>query len=178
MRVPQRGAIRSRCELLSSNFSWRQLRVVLPLTLVVLLKKLVLSHIVPLGRCVRMDRTNFSGRSLDTAISKACGGRASPQSCRVNSPEKLRVSPFLTIQTYKLSLSQRQEVQIVAYPLLVGDKGTRGFCRFEGRARASAACSNEALMAADCDWIILCPCGLDIETTSREVQAIASQDWW
>ena len=51
-------------------------------------------------------------------------------------------------------------------------------CRGEGGAKPSFAMKNEALSEADCDWIIVCPCGLDLETTARELTAVTSHSWW
>ncbi len=45
-------------------------------------------------------------------------------------------------------------------------------------AKASFAVENQALVEADCDWIVLCPCGLDLEQTDKEVKAINRQPWW
>ena len=38
--------------------------------------------------------------------------------------------------------------------------------------------SHEALAAADVDWIVVCPCGLDLEQTAKELPALTSQPWW
>lgn len=45
-------------------------------------------------------------------------------------------------------------------------------------AKPSFAVENEALVDADCDWIVLCPCGLDLLQTDKEVKAINQQPWW
>ena len=52
-------------------------------------------------------------------------------------------------------------------------------CRGPGQgAPASFAMSHEALAAADVDWIVVCPCGLDLEQTAKELPALTSQPWW
>lgn len=33
-------------------------------------------------------------------------------------------------------------------------------------------------MRADCDWIVICPCGLDLKQTAKELPAMTSQQWW
>ena len=38
--------------------------------------------------------------------------------------------------------------------------------------------SHEALVAADPDFIVICPCGLDLEQTRKELPALTTQPWW
>jgi hypothetical protein len=38
--------------------------------------------------------------------------------------------------------------------------------------------SHEALIAADCDWIIVGPCGLTLEATVKELPTLLRQPWW
>ncbi|KAK9810117.1 hypothetical protein WJX72_005060 [[Myrmecia] bisecta] len=45
-------------------------------------------------------------------------------------------------------------------------------------APPSFAMPHDAVIEADCDWIILCPCGLDMDTCSREALAVTTQAWW
>eukprot|EP00850_Spirogloea_muscicola_P023641 SM000374S13837 [mRNA] locus=s374:60548:65025:+ [translate_table: standard] len=52
-------------------------------------------------------------------------------------------------------------------------------CRGQGRgAGESFRVSPEQVVAVDPDWIIVCPCGLDIQTTKRELEAVATRAWW
>ena len=52
-------------------------------------------------------------------------------------------------------------------------------CRGPGKgAKASFAMSHEALVEADCDWIVICPCGLDLRQTAKELPAMTYQQWW
>lgn len=51
-------------------------------------------------------------------------------------------------------------------------------CRPGKGAKASFAVENQVLVDADCDWIVLCPCGLDLVQTDKEVKAINEQPWW
>jgi hypothetical protein len=36
----------------------------------------------------------------------------------------------------------------------------------------------ESVTASDPDWIIICPCGLDLDETKKELPAIIFTDWW
>lgn len=36
----------------------------------------------------------------------------------------------------------------------------------------------QKLVESDPDWVIICPCGLDIEETKRELNAITGLEWW
>lgn len=41
------------------------------------------------------------------------------------------------------------------------------------------ALPNEAVVEADSDWIVCCPCGLDLEVTRKEADNIlAGKSWW
>ena len=51
-------------------------------------------------------------------------------------------------------------------------------CRGAKGAKASFAVNNETLAEVDSDWIIICPCGLDLEETAHELKAIRGQPWW
>ena len=52
-------------------------------------------------------------------------------------------------------------------------------CRGPGQgAPPSFAMSHEALVAADPDFIVICPCGLDLEQTCTELPALTTQPWW
>lgn len=50
--------------------------------------------------------------------------------------------------------------------------------RENGGAGASYAITNDDFAASDPDWIVICPCGLNIEETKREMQSIWKADWW
>ncbi|GAX77617.1 hypothetical protein CEUSTIGMA_g5061.t1 [Chlamydomonas eustigma] len=47
-----------------------------------------------------------------------------------------------------------------------------------GAALPSAELPVQAVVDCDPDWIILCPCGLDIETAIKESQGICKAPWW
>ena len=52
-------------------------------------------------------------------------------------------------------------------------------CRDGGGAGKSTVVTPEALAASDPDWIIACPCGLDLPTVRKEVgSALADKPWW
>eukprot|EP00210_Caulerpa_lentillifera_P000569 g550.t1 len=48
----------------------------------------------------------------------------------------------------------------------------------DGGAGYSYAISNEDFVKSDPDWIIICPCGLDIQETLKEMETIKNQSWW
>lgn len=48
----------------------------------------------------------------------------------------------------------------------------------DGGAGPSIRISNQALVDADCDWIIVCPCGFTIEDTRKEEDLLNSKSWW
>eukprot|EP00884_Botryococcus_braunii_P023373 jgi/Botrbrau1/971/Bobra.114_1s0013.1 len=50
--------------------------------------------------------------------------------------------------------------------------------RGEGAAPPSFAMAPEPLIAADCDWIIVGPCGLNLQTSKKELPVLLRQDWW
>lgn len=45
-------------------------------------------------------------------------------------------------------------------------------------APASIAVTNEAFAAINPDWVVLCPCGLDIQETLKEMRSITDKPWW
>ncbi|KAL0049090.1 hypothetical protein WJX82_006101 [Trebouxia sp. C0006] len=47
-----------------------------------------------------------------------------------------------------------------------------------GGAGPSIRILNQALVDADCDWIIVCPCGFTIEDTKKEQHLLSSKLWW
>ena len=48
-----------------------------------------------------------------------------------------------------------------------------------GGAGKSFVVTPEALSASNPDWIIACPCGLDLETVRKELaSALAGKPWW
>jgi hypothetical protein len=47
-----------------------------------------------------------------------------------------------------------------------------------GGAGPSIRILNQALVDADCDWIIVCPCGFTIEDTKKEQHLLSSKPWW
>ncbi|KAL0031422.1 hypothetical protein WJX79_010907 [Trebouxia sp. C0005] len=47
-----------------------------------------------------------------------------------------------------------------------------------GGAGPSIRILNQALVDADCDWIIVCPCGFSIEDTKKEQDLLSSKTWW
>ena len=47
-----------------------------------------------------------------------------------------------------------------------------------GAALPSKEISPSAVVHSDPDWVILCPCGLNIETAIRESKGITSSVWW
>ena len=51
-------------------------------------------------------------------------------------------------------------------------------CRGNGGAGPSIRIPNEALVEADCDWIIVCPCGFTIEDTKKEEDLLSTKSWW
>lgn len=51
-------------------------------------------------------------------------------------------------------------------------------CRGEGGAGPSKRIPNQALVDADCDWIIVCPCGFTIEDTKKEEDLLSTKSWW
>eukprot|EP00850_Spirogloea_muscicola_P003389 SM000013S26558 [mRNA] locus=s13:1001004:1007565:- [translate_table: standard] len=52
-------------------------------------------------------------------------------------------------------------------------------CRGPGRgAGESFRVSPEQVVAVDPDWIIVCPCGLNIQTTKKELEAVSLRAWW
>eukprot|EP00878_Enallax_costatus_P025934 GHUV01027794.1.p1 GENE.GHUV01027794.1~~GHUV01027794.1.p1 ORF type:complete len:149 (-),score=21.57 GHUV01027794.1:205-651(-) len=52
-------------------------------------------------------------------------------------------------------------------------------CRGEGQgAGPSLAVWNKDLVALDPDWIIICPCGLDMAETIRELPPLTSSGFW
>ena len=42
----------------------------------------------------------------------------------------------------------------------------------------SRAITVDSAVASDPDWIIICPCGLDLDETKKELPAIIHTDWW
>lgn len=40
------------------------------------------------------------------------------------------------------------------------------------------AVENSVVEKSDPDWIIVCPCGLNIETTKKELKTLEAQEWW
>ena len=55
---------------------------------------------------------------------------------------------------------------------------TLALCSGGGGAGPSIRIPNEALVEADCDWIIVCPCGFTIEDTKKEEHLLSSKPWW
>ena len=55
-----------------------------------------------------------------------------------------------------------------------------GFCHYsgDGGAGPSIRIAHQALVDADCDWIIVCPCGFNIEDTKKEEELLSSTAWW
>lgn len=47
-----------------------------------------------------------------------------------------------------------------------------------GPAGLSITRTREEVAASDPDWIIVCPCGLDLETTRRELGTLVDLPWW
>lgn len=47
-----------------------------------------------------------------------------------------------------------------------------------GGAGPSIRIPNQALIDAECDWIIVCPCGFTIEDTEKEQHLLSSKPWW
>ncbi|KAL0026272.1 hypothetical protein WJX77_007604 [Trebouxia sp. C0004] len=47
-----------------------------------------------------------------------------------------------------------------------------------GGAGPSIRIPNQALIDADCDWIIVCPCGFTIKDTEKEQHLLSSKPWW
>lgn len=54
------------------------------------------------------------------------------------------------------------------------------FCHYsgDGGAGPSIRIPHQALVDADCDWIIVCPCGFKIEDTKKEEDLLSSKAWW
>ena len=48
----------------------------------------------------------------------------------------------------------------------------------DGGAGPSIRIAHQALIDADCDWIIVCPCGFKIEDTKKEEDLLSSKAWW
>lgn len=77
----------------------------------------------------------------------------------------------------------RVSIQPFSFQVHIHRRTSRRHCLFVCRgpgkgAKASFAMSHEALVDADCDWIIICPCGLDLKQTAKELPAMTSQTWW
>lgn len=51
-------------------------------------------------------------------------------------------------------------------------------CRENGGAPPSTVVELEAVAEMDPDWIILCPCGLDMDMTVREAQLLVRKPLW
>ena len=47
-----------------------------------------------------------------------------------------------------------------------------------GAALPSSEIKPEALVSSDPDWVIICPCGLDLDMAVKESQGITSTSWW
>ncbi|KAK9806632.1 hypothetical protein WJX73_002587 [Symbiochloris irregularis] len=45
-------------------------------------------------------------------------------------------------------------------------------------AKASFPLDHATFIESDCDWIVICPCGLDLRQTAKELPALTSQPWW
>ena len=51
-------------------------------------------------------------------------------------------------------------------------------CSGNGGAGPSIRIPSQALVDADCDWIIVCPCGFTIEDTKKEEDLLSTKAWW
>lgn len=36
----------------------------------------------------------------------------------------------------------------------------------------------QKLAESDPDWVVICPCGLDIEETKKELKSVTGLEWW
>lgn len=51
-------------------------------------------------------------------------------------------------------------------------------CKPGTGAGKSIAVENDTVRDSDPDWIVVCPCGLSIEATKRELKTLEAQAWW
>ena len=53
-----------------------------------------------------------------------------------------------------------------------------GYDSGNGGAGPSVRIAPEAVVQADVDWIIVCPCGFTIEDTLKEAHLLSTKSWW
>ena len=116
---------------------------------------------------------DIGGLGLSNTIGSICSGMTSKlklSSCRLDHLTACCQLQLYTTLTELLSCTSLPlYTQLPLLPFV---------CRGEGGAGPSKRITNEALVEADCDWIILCPCGFTIEDTKKEEDLLSTKPWW
>ncbi|GMH33922.1 hypothetical protein BSKO_01756 [Bryopsis sp. KO-2023] len=105
---------------------------------------------------------------------------------------KDRIEIATSIAKAKMSTSKKIEVAFMEWvdPIFIGGHWTPEIIGMAGGhhslnpprdgtgAGKSIVVTPEKLLESDPDWVVICPCGLDLDETKTELKPVVQREWW